>query len=66
VLKEEGGVIWQKGSANDQERLAEANPRLTVDEGVVLAVGIVVGAVEPLVGITALTRIGLAHIRLVT
>lgn len=40
--------------------------RLTVEDGAVFAIGIVVGTVKPLVGITALARIGLAHIRLVT
>jgi hypothetical protein len=40
--------------------------RLTVESCAVFAIGIVVGAVEPLVGVAALTRVGLADIGLVT
>ena len=66
MLEEEWGIVWREGLANNEVRLPEAYTRLTVDDGAVLAIGVVVGAVEPLVGITALTRIGLAHVRLVT
>jgi hypothetical protein len=43
----------------------EIYQRLTVESCAVFAVGIVVGTVKPLVGVAALTRVGLADIRLV-
>jgi hypothetical protein len=45
---------------------SEIYRRLTVESCAIFAIGIVVGAVKPLVGVAALTRVGLADIRLVT
>ena len=39
---------------------------VVIEHSAVFAIGIVVGTVEPLVGVAALARVGLAHIRLVT
>jgi hypothetical protein len=66
MLKEEWGIICQQGLVNNELPIPRADPRLTVESCAVFAIGIVVGAIKPLVGVAALTGVGLADIGLVT
>jgi hypothetical protein len=66
MLEEEWGIICQQGLADNELQTPRAYQRLTVESCAVFAIGMVVGAIEPLVGVAALTRVGLADIRLVT
>lgn len=52
--------------SQQQSASARGDLKLTIDDGAIFAIGIVVCAVEPLVCVAALTRIGLADIGLVT
>lgn len=60
------GVRLAEGVSQQRATDTEGVARLTVKGCDVFAVGIVVGAVKPLVGIAALTRVGLADVGLVT
>ena len=60
------GARLAKGVSQQRATDTEGIARLTVKGCDVLAVGIVVGAVKPFVGIAALTRVGLAGVGLVT